>query len=228
MNSDTNIVPGINSHHEVYEDLGIHSYSVLDQSFNVNNFPYKNINENDPSRSLSGSVRTSGLARQPSSGRQSPFSIQGLTGSISASPTTPAFQAPFPVIAEKQCTLSGEPLCGYPEVGLRSFSPIIEQVCTDSGEPLMPSAQEKSTTQSGDLNLEDFQFPTWDQLPAHFQNPTSSADYNSTIPISITGVSMPAMEGTIGNGPMTWDDTDLNFAMDMDLDFDFDLNVPEN
>lgn len=48
-----------------------------------------------------------------------------------------------------------------------------------------------------------------------YQNPTSSADFNSTIPISTA-------DGGAGNA-MAWDNDDMNFAMDMDLDMDMDL-----
>jgi hypothetical protein len=67
--------------------------------------------------------------------------------------------------------------------------------------------------------VDDFQFPSWDQLPEDLQNPTSSADYNSTIPITTTGVSMSAVEDAMS---MPWDDMD--FAMDLDTDMDMSLN----
>jgi hypothetical protein len=89
-------------------------------------------------------------------------------------------------------------------VGLRSFDPIDKQDCVvAAGEP----------------TVDDFQFPSWDQLPEHLQNPTSSADYNSSVPITTAGVSMSAIEGTAS---MPWDDMD--FAMDLDTDMDMGLN----
>ncbi|KAJ4371485.1 hypothetical protein N0V83_004703 [Neocucurbitaria cava] len=278
-------VTGITSHHEVYEDLGIHSNTVLDQSFNVNNFPCENMSENDPGRalafecSLSGTTKMTEHMRQLSSGRQSPYSIPGLTGSVTASSTSPAFNAPqllsiHEPISELACTSSGGPCYGEngevgfsvrnkqekkrywldnntadmapfptnvesqrkrsdgqvyecPTVGLRSFSPIVEQECTAS-DFLIPSIQEKTCNKSGDpISTDDFQFPSWDQLPADFQNPTTSADYNSSIPISTTGVSMSATEGTASGNSMAWDDNEMNFTMDMDMDFDLDLTLLE-
>ncbi|CAO2655864.1 Nn.00g046670.m01.CDS01 [Neocucurbitaria sp. VM-36] len=277
-------VTGITSHHEVYEDLGIHSNTIVDQSFNVNNFPCEDMSENDPGRalafecSLSGSTRITDHVRQLSSGRQSPYSLPGLAGSVSASPTSLAFNtpqllgvhepisemtctgpggpcygesgevgfcsrdkqkkkrywldsntakmAPSPTNTEKQRKDSGERIYECPKVGLRSFSPITEQECTAS-DFLMPTVQEKTCTKSGDPISDDFQFPSWDQLPADFQNPTTSADYNSTIPVSTTGVSMPGTTEVTSSNPTAWDDNELNFTMDMDLDFDLDLNVLE-
>jgi hypothetical protein len=72
---------------------------------------------------------------------------------------------------------------------------------------------------AGESTVDDFQFPSWDQLPEDLQNPTSSADYNSTIPITTTGVSMSAVEDAMS---MPWDDMD--FAMDLDTDMDMSLN----
>jgi hypothetical protein len=92
-------------------------------------------------------------------------------------------------------------------VGLRSFEPINELPCTAAGEPIQP----------------DFEFPSWDELQEGLQNPTSSAGFESTIPISTTGVGMAAVEGT--NGTVAWDDAEMNFDMDMDLDLDLDLDL---
>ncbi|KAH7383300.1 hypothetical protein BKA66DRAFT_417892 [Pyrenochaeta sp. MPI-SDFR-AT-0127] len=251
-------VTGINSHHEVYEDLGIHSNSVLDESFNVNHFNVLDMDPTDPLRhaafdcSLSGTTRFTDHVRQLSSGRQSPHSLPGLTGSLTASPTSPSLFASAPqqqlgvheTILEMACTSPGGPCFGENgEVGFSTrnqqlekktywldsnnahmapFPTITEKKCTAKGEPLMPSIQEKPCTKSGDPipDDNDFQFPSWDQLPAEFQNPTTSANYSSS-----AGVSMPAMEGIVGGNPMAWDDNEMNFAMDMDLDLDLDLNV---
>jgi hypothetical protein len=73
--------------------------------------------------------------------------------------------------------------------------------------PFTSSAHEQPT-------IEGFQFPSWDQLPEDLQNPTSSADFDSTIPITTTGV-----EST---DTLPWDDMD--FAMDLDTDMDMGLN----
>jgi hypothetical protein len=89
-------------------------------------------------------------------------------------------------------------------VGLRSFELITEQQRTAAGEPA----------------VDDFQFPSWDQLPTDLQNPTSSAGFGATIPISTSGVSMSDIEGTTS---MPWDDTEMGFEMDIDLDLDLDL-----
>jgi len=118
-----------------------------------------------------------------------------------------------------QCSAAGEPIYECAKVGLRSFSPLDEQACPADDAFHMPSIEEKTCTDA-DMAIPDanaFQFPSWDQLPEELQNPTTSADFFSTIPIS-TG------EGSAGNA-MAWDNEEMNFAMDMDLDLDLDLNV---
>jgi hypothetical protein len=106
------------------------------------------------------------------------------------------------------------------KVGLRSFSPLDSQACpaTDFG---MPSIAEKTCT-AADFAIpypNAFEFPSWDQLPEDLQNPTTSADFCSTIPISAT-------EG--GSELMAWENEDMNFAMDMDMDMDMDLDLDLN
>ena len=241
------------AHHEVYEDLGIHSCTTVDPSFNISNFPCANLAENDPMRALSFEFALSGTinhfqdARKASSGRQTPYSIPRQTGS----PTTPASYAPvttattteqllgiYEPISEFACTSAGvhdpcfgesgevgfatktvgspkrrywlddtnahmapftsgsdKPIYECPTVGLRSFESVNEMACTAAGEPLQ----------------QDFEFPSWDDLPEELQNPASSADFVSTIPLS-----MSADEGT--GGAMAWDDAEMGFAMDLDLD----------
>lgn len=262
------VLTGIHAQHEVYEDLGIHTNTLVDPSFNLENFTCVSMAEDDPRRArafdctLSGSLKLfSDHARQLSSGRQSPYSMPGLTGSVSASPTSVApatTTGAFDPISELACTFSGGPCYGENgEIGyaarpspqnknhwlesntglLETFEPIAEQQCTRSGDPLsnlptsaaepfMPAIQEKACTKSGNHMPNVLDFPSWDQLPLDFQNPTTSADYNSGIPISTTGASMSSLEGIIaGDNLMAWDDADLNFTMDMDLDLDNDLNM---
>jgi hypothetical protein len=235
----------------VYEDLGINSGTALDPSFNVNNFPCATMAENDPMRALSFEFALSGTInhfqdarRQTSPGHQTPYDLSGLT-------TSPALYAPamtatsteqllgvYEPISELACSSTGcfgesgeagfsvqtagcskerywldesnadmapltsgnkQPVFECPTVDLRSFD---EQQCT---EPV----------------VNDFQFPAWDELLVDLQNPTSDSGFDLTIPISATGVSMGAVEGTMS---MPWDDTEMNFDMDMDLDLDLELN----
>jgi hypothetical protein len=258
---------------------------VLDASFNVNNFGCLDMAQDDPARalafecSLSGSTNLTKHARQLSSGRQTPHSIPGLSGSVSASPTslTPKTTNEhslgiFAPISEMACTSAGGPCYGEngevgfsvrkgacsksqgkkktywlndatasmasfnaqcsaagettyecAKVGFRSFDPIVEQGCSATNDELtMPSIQEKTCNKNGDAiaDIGDFQFPSWDQLPEDFQNPTTSADFHSTIPISTAaGVE----NGTTTS--MAWDNDEMNFTMDMDMELDLDLNV---
>ncbi|KAI4677181.1 uncharacterized protein J4E88_006988 [Alternaria novae-zelandiae] len=237
-------IKNINGEHEIFEDLGINYGSALDPSFDVSNFACTSMSQNDPLRALSyefalsGSVgAVQGHARQLSSGRQTPYSVPGLTGS----PTSPASYAPITT------TSSADNLLGFCE-------PISELACTGAGTcrgeqgeigfsiktaglpkrrywlddstahlaPFTSSASEQPMVAgltAGGPTVNDFQFPSWDQLPEDFQNPTSSADFDSTVPITTTGVGMAAVEGT---DAMPWDDMD--FAMDLDTDMDLGLN----
>lgn len=273
-------VTGINSHHEVYEDLGVNANSALDPSFNINNFTCENIPDNDPIRAmeyectLSGTVSATKLAYKISSGRQSPRSLPGLTGSTSVSPASQTSRAPIvtneemlgiyapisemactspggPCYGENgevgfsvhsgecskkkrywlndttssmasfyaQCTASGKPVYQCEKVGLRSFSPMNEQNC-------MSTLPEQECTKTGEpvFDINSLQFPSFDQLPEEYQNPTTSADFCSTIPIGTTGVGASGFDATSGNGLM-WDNEEMNFVMDMDMDLDMDLNV---
>ena len=237
----------INGEHEIFEDLGINYGSALDPSFDVSNFACTSMSQNDPLRALSyefalsGSVgAVQGHARQLSSGRQTPYSVPGLTGS----PTSPASYAPitttssadnslgvFEPISELACTAAGSdgPCFGeHGEIGFSTKtagSPKRRYWLDDSTAHLAPftsSATEQPMVDgltAGGPTVDDFQFPSWDQLPEDFQNPTSSADFDSTIPITTTSVSMGAVEGT---DAMPWDDMD--FAMDLDTDMDMGLN----
>ncbi|RAR16584.1 homeobox and c2h2 domain-containing transcription factor protein [Stemphylium lycopersici] len=250
-------VTGISAQHEVYEDLGINSGSAVDSSFNVNNFSCENLPENDPLRalsfecSLSGSLgHIKGHARQLSSGRQTPYSVPGLTGSptslASFAPVTTANQnnlmGVYEPISELICPTTGGPCLGEQgelgfsttnagspkrrywldgenehlapflsnsteqqlqpvyqcaNVGLRSSEPLNQQACTAASNP----------------TTNDFQFPSWDQIPEYLQNMTSSAEYNAS------GVGASAAEE---NMTLPWDDT-MDFAMDMDMDLNMDL-----
>jgi uncharacterized C2H2 Zn-finger protein len=253
-------VKGIDTLGDVYEDLGINSSAQVDTSFSMNNFTCEDLPKDDPLRalsyecSLSGSLGLiKGHARQLSSGRQTPYSVPGL----SRSPTSPLSCAPvtsaasddpllgvFEPISELSCpSKGGKGLCfgeggelgfsikkpGSPKrrywldetnahmspftsvaeqqqpvyecatVGLRSFEPLNNQQCSAA-----------AATTSDD----DMQFPSWDQLPEHLQNPTSSAEY------SHAGVSTTTDDVLAA----PWDDT-MDFAMDMDMDMDLNLDL---
>jgi hypothetical protein len=208
--------------HDLYEDLGLHTNSVLDPSFNLNNFRCLDIVEDHPNRflamqcSLSGSVRVIGDAMREADIRRSTQSTPGLSGSNS--PTSLLSQAPLMEISpDASLNMSSTAIGESANVGLVSFDtafsmpPISEKMCNEQGEEIVPDTA-------------DFQFPSWDQLPEEFQNPTSSADLSLTIPISSTSFSMPNVESSTDEF-MAWDNEEMNFTMDMDLDLDMDLNA---
>lgn len=106
-------------------------------------------------------------------------------------------------LTAQSATMNEETTHYCAKVGLCSFSPLDAEACPGFG-----------TDGADEVNPDTFEFPSWDQLPADFQNPTSSADFYSTIPIS-TAV------GSVSDA-MAWDNDDMNFAMDMDLDMNMD------
>jgi hypothetical protein len=89
-------ITGLNSQHEVYEDLGLSSNAQLDPSFNVNNaldFNVLRLSINDPTRAIQFDCSLAGTTNMYTHARdlshtQSP--LPGLTASSSASPTTTA------------------------------------------------------------------------------------------------------------------------------------------
>lgn len=237
-------VKNITEHHDVYEDLGIHANTELDASFDINNFQCGELSVNNGSQmeyhcKLAGSMKFVPNAQGQISGRQSPQSNPGLSGSASASPGSLASRAAMPTTQEQmpwsgdilaslnaQCSAAGESIYTCAKVGLRSFSPLDSATCPVTNDMEMPSIQEKTCTKAGDMISgeagDDFQFPSWDQLPLDFQNPTTSAGYSSTIPISTTGFMMPNVDA---GGAMAWDNEEMNFAMDLDLDLDMEMDM---
>lgn len=235
---------GISAHHEIYEDLGIHSTSVLDPSFNVEHFGVLGLSQDDVDRAMSFEYRLSGTtsltnyARQLATERQLPRSTRGSSGSRSptalnapatASEHTTGVFAPISGL-EKPQYLSNEETAHLASLynptsaagessGLNFLSPLDELLDPTENDVEMPPIDEHTCTNC-DMAVSEantFRFPNWDELPEDLQNPTSSADFHSTIPISNA-------EGSADN-VMAWDNDDMNFAMDMDLDLGLDLNV---
>jgi hypothetical protein len=261
--------------HEIYEDLGVHKNSMLDSSFNVNNFECETLDQSHPDCSLafectlSGTTNVSAIARQLSPGHQTPQSVPALTGSAAVSSTSilppsiePDVYEPIselfclspsgPCFGENgeagfstqydtgpwskkerywlnednaasfaaQCTAIGKSVSERANVGLRSSFPINEGSCPAGNGPFMPP-------NAGDLIEEDFQFPSWDELPVEFQDPATSADYDNTVPTNTTEVDvldLLAIDSS-ASAVMPWDNEDMNFSMDMDLDMDLDLSM---
>jgi hypothetical protein len=231
----------VKARHEVYEDLGSNSNTVLDPGFNMNTFRCLDMVEDHPERflamqcSLSGSVNVIGNARgegsRQSSGQQTPQSNAGLSGSNPVSPQSLLSQATMtaksPITSlDQQCLATGDLVYECANVGLRSFSPLDVQACQPDNAFAMPPIEEKSCNEAGELipGPEDLHFPSWDQLPADFQNPTTSADFDSTIPISTMSFTAPNAEYSTDEF-MNWDNQDMNFTMDMDMDLDMDLDM---
>jgi hypothetical protein len=210
-------ITGINSHHEIFEDLGLNSTAVVDRSFNVNNFSLLNIAEDDPSRRLavecylSGTTSVTRHARQLSSGQQSPYNIPGLTTSISTSPTSPISR-----------TASATALSN---TDAEWFDSLLSPTAPTNNAIFPPPPP---TTGPHTKPTPAFQFPSWEQLPADLQNPNLSTGYTSTIPLCIgnntTSMENPsALDSTMDGGEQTlrWDEDEMSFEMDMDMDLDF-------
>jgi hypothetical protein len=184
------ILAGVSSQHEIYEDLGLGAAAQLDSSFNVNNldFDVLKVSANDPTRHLQFECSLSGTTAMYEHARHL---------SATQSPSIPGLSGSNS--ASPTTTASRR-------ASAMAMAPITEQIRTDL-DPLTFSDMSKA--------MDSFHLPTWDQLPAEFQNPTTSAGFESTIPISTTGTSAVEV-----NAPtMAWDDTEMSFDMDMDLDF---------
>ncbi|KAG9189036.1 hypothetical protein G6011_05904 [Alternaria panax] len=232
--------------HEVMEDLGINYGSALDPSFNASNvFRCTTMSQDDPMRAisyefaLSGSIGViQGHAGNLSSGHETPYSIPGLSGSptslasyapITTTASTDNLMGVYEPISELACTSAGGICFGERgEVGFSTKtagSPKRRYWLDETNAHMAPfttSATEQpifDCPTAGAPIVDDFQFPSWDQLPEDLQNPTSSADYKSSIPTTTTGVSMAGVEGVTS---MPWDDMD--FAMDLDTDLDMNLD----
>jgi hypothetical protein len=221
----------------------LNANSVLDSSFNINNVRSLDLADADHGYQLAYECaltgRVSFLTRGPQavSGHQSPQSITGLSGSISASPKSLVSQALAMPSGQQsthwtsaqtspmaplslQCTTAGEKVYECTKVGLRSSSPLDQQACSANNALSMSAMQEEVDKDGNPIaETDDFQFPSWDQLPADFQNPTTSADFTSTIPISTSGYSMPNVESS-ADDMLAWDNEEMDFAMDMDVDMD--------
>lgn len=104
--------------------------------------------------------------------------------------------------------------------GSSSASPTTSASRRASGMAMAPI-----TEQSMDLTkaIDDFHLPSWDQLPTEFQNPATSAGFQSTIPLEATTSAMDMGMSSASAPLMTWDDHELDFDMDMDLDFATEL-----
>jgi hypothetical protein len=246
LKSNLTYCAGINASHEVYEDLGIQNTTTVDPSFNLSNFRCLDMTADDPSRilafecALSGSVNVVGNAFQRSSGRQTPQSTSGPSGSGAASPTSLASQAlaatnnaqmpswsneQMAPIASMLAQCTGDSVYECTKDGLLgTLAPLNDQAFAPMNTDFSIPTTQAMASDKAVLDATDFQFPSWDQLPEDFQNPTTSADFTSTIPISTTGFSIPNVESSAGDF-LAWDNEEMNFAMDMDLDLDMDMNL---
>jgi hypothetical protein len=226
----------------------LNANSVLDSSFNINNVRCLDLADDDHGRQLSyecgltGKVHFLPMAYQHFSGRQSPQSIPGLSGSVSASPKSLASQALAMSSAQPsthwpseqtspmaslnaQSTAAAASVYECANVGLRSFSPLNQQACPADDPFSISALQDRASKDNNPVpETDDFQFPTWDQLPADFQNPTTSAEFCSTIPIATTGFGMPNLQSSASD-VLAWDNEDMDFAMDLDVDMDLGFDA---
>ena len=182
---------GVNSQHEIFEDLGLSSAAQLDPSFNLRNF---NIPANEQTRDIEFECLLSGTTTMYERARsislnQSPRSVPGLTGS--ASPTTTASH----------------------HASAMAMASTTEQVFTPGS-----CFNDLLTLSSTNKDFDTFDLPTWDQLPSEFQDPATSVGFEPSIPISTTA-SAPGMSSSSLLPAMAWEDEQMSFDMDMDLDF---------
>jgi hypothetical protein len=259
----------ISAIHEVYEDLGVRESSILDPSFNVNNFDCESVPQSHPDRSLafertlSGTTNISAIAHRLSPKHQSLYSAPAVSGPVVAPAQTMADEefGVYKPISELFCLSSDGPCYGENgEVGFSTHNDTClskkERFWLNESTAVSFAAQSTAIRGSAseganvspcsalsinggayplinrssmppNLEEEDFQFPSWNQLPLEFQDPTTSAGYNSTIPISTTGADMFDLStlDSSASTAMPWDNEDMNFSMDLDLDLDLDIEL---
>jgi len=267
MNAPT---PKISTYHEVYEDLGINGSTTLDVGFNIDNFPNVTISKSGVhlaeafNLALSGSSHLPSQAHQLSADSQSPLSLPGLPGSMTASPISPASQIPnadttepflgvFEPISEMSCPGPGGPCYGENgEVGFatKSFGSLQvlkksywlgpsashlapEHVLKDVGASHLALADRARCHNAVEPVPEDFQFPSWaqHQCPTDLLDLQSTSAWNPPVSSCTAGADVCARPTAApADATVTWDDHELNFAMDMDMDMDigFDLTMLEN
>ncbi|KAJ4361202.1 hypothetical protein N0V95_002084 [Ascochyta clinopodiicola] len=180
-------VSGINEPHDVYEDLGLSSTAQLDPSFSLANFDVLDMPATDPSRELAFECSLSGTLSMYGQARHLSTQSPSVPGLTGSTSTSPTTTA-----SRRASTMA--------------MAPITEQ-----------NGINADSLHFSDMNMamDNFHLPTWDQLPTDFQNPATSANFESSIPISMA--SATAMD--VSASSMAWDDNELNFNMEMDLDF---------
>jgi hypothetical protein len=173
------------------EDLGLSSTAVLDKSFNVHNFGVLNMAANNPGRRLAFECSLSGSTSLSRHARQFSSGQQSPLG--------------VPGLTGSISTSPTSPTSGIPNIDADWFDAFISPSTAPNDDPAC-------------MAVDNFQFPSWEQLPTEFQNPTTSVGFKSTIPLGTTGISSPGlMESTVGTS-QTWDDNELSFEMDLDFD----------
>ena len=184
---------GFRSQHEVYEDLGLSSTAKLDPSFNV-----KNVIDFNVLKLPIG---------DPTRALQFECSLSGTTAMYGHAQHLSQTQSP------KVPGLTGS----------TSASPTTTSSRRASGMAMTSIAEQNCVNMDLNKAMDDFHLPSWDQLPSEFQNPATSAGFESTIPLDATTNSMGVSALRAPAPIMTWDDHELNFDMDMDLDFATEL-----
>ncbi|KAL1604283.1 hypothetical protein SLS59_004078 [Nothophoma quercina] len=188
-------LPGVTSQHDLYEDLGLGGNARLDPSFNVANLDFNvlNLPTNDPTRHLQFECSLSGSTTMYEHARNLSTQSPQVPGMSSSSSASPTTTASRRASA-------------------MAMAPITERICTNT---------DSSTLSDMSKTMDNFHIPTWDQLPAEFQNPTTSTGFESTIPLNATTSAMDTSSSAAAAPTMAWDDTELSFDMDMDMDLDF-------
>lgn len=184
---------GFNSQHEIYEDLGLSSGAKLDPSFNA-----KNVLDFDV---LNLPIN------DPTRALQFECSLSGTTAMYDRARHMSSTQSPIvPALT-----------------GSTSASPTTTASRRASGMAMAPITETDCMNMDLSKAMDDFHLPSWDQLPSEFQDPATSAGFDSTILLDATTSAMGFSAASASAPIMTWDEHELNFDMDMDLDFATEL-----
>lgn len=256
---------GIDTSVDVYEDLGVNSGAPMDSNFNINKFTCEDLPQNDPLRALSFECSLSGslghikghAQRQLSSGRQTPYSVPGL----SRSPTSPLSCAPvtsaasddpllgvFEPISELACPSRGEkgPCFGeHGEIGFsmtKPGSPKRRYWLDETNAHISPftsiADQQQLVYECATVGLRSFEPLDNQQCSAVATNSDDDMQFPSwdQLPEHLQHPTSSAEYSHAGVSASAtadnilaapWDDT-MDFAMDMDMDMDFGMDLSLN
>ncbi|KAL5118862.1 hypothetical protein ACEQ8H_003184 [Pleosporales sp. CAS-2024a] len=198
----------------------------------MNNFQVPDLFQDEHNRframqcTLAGSLRDAKTCASQSSQVASPVHSDSSTPYSRLSRAPPTESSSLASL-HAQCTAVGEAMYGCADGGFQTFSPFDQQTHQLDSKFAMPAIAESNGNAASQymvIDASELQFPSWDQLPEEFEDPTSSANLSSTFPVTTTCFDMPDMRAGAGE-LMAWDNEEMNFTMDIDMELDMSLHT---